>query len=131
MSKKDIIKRYLSLLESFNCEEKDFSAILDSTFVQVEYPNILNREGQKSNFSEILQRVALGKKMLSKQAYKVVNFIEQGNQVVVEAEWSGTMAIDAGVLKAGSQMKAMFCFVCEFKEEKIVSQRNYDCFFPF
>lgn len=39
----------------------------------------------------------MGKKMLSKQSYNITNTVEQDNKVVVEADWSGTIANDIGM----------------------------------
>jgi ketosteroid isomerase-like protein len=40
----------------------------------------------------------------------------------------GTLAVPFGSFPVGSQMKAFFAVFLEFREGKIIRQRNYDCF---
>ncbi|MBV9480089.1 MAG: hypothetical protein JO249_04970 [Acidobacteria bacterium] len=48
--------------------------------------------------------------------------------VALEVLWVGKLAVSFGTLAAGSEMRAHSAMFFEFKEGKIVSQRNYDCF---
>jgi len=43
----------------------------------------------------------------------------------------GKLAISFGSLQAGSEMRAHSAMFFEFKDGKIVSQKNYDCFKPW
>ena len=54
-----------------------------------------------------------------------------GDRVSVEVLWTGTLALAFGALAVGSQMRAHSAMFFEFKDGKIVSQRNYDCFEPW
>jgi hypothetical protein len=45
--------------------------------------------------------------------------------------WTATLAVPLGTLPAGGQMRARFAVFLEFKDDKIIFQRNYDCFDPF
>ena len=130
-AKLDLIKTYFKLLERFASDPAEFEPYVHSGMRQHEFPNLLNREGQISDLADMLRRAALGKKILARQTFEVINSVESGDQVVVEATWRGTMGQDAGPLKAGQELKAAFCIVCEFKDGKIFRQRNYDCFEPF
>jgi hypothetical protein len=48
--------------------------------------------------------------------------------VVLEAIWTGTLAVGFGTLKPGDQLRARFAQIFEFKDGLIWRQRNYDCF---
>ena len=98
---------------------------------QIELPNRLNPLGQESDLSSMLKRSEQGRKILSKQCYEIVSEIAQGRRAAVEARWTGVLAVPLGTLSAGSEMKAHFAMFFEFKEGKIASQRNYDCFEPW
>jgi len=72
-----------------------------------------------------------GKKVLSNQNYEIKSFIADGDKLSIEVMWTETLAMAFGGLTIGSQMcddSAMFFLS---KEGKIVSQRNYDCFYPW
>src|SRR5690606_24961928 len=98
---------------------------------QYEYPSRLNPNGRERGKSEMLADYEKGKALLAKQEYRVRNCISDGDQVGVEAEWSGTLAIGVGALKAGDQMKADFGVFFRIKDGKIIAQNNYDCIHPF
>lgn len=98
---------------------------------QIEYPNAITKTTAIRKLADLKAGADRGKQILSKEEYKVVNIVSAGETVVLECIWTGTLAIPVGKIEAGSQMKAYFAQVFEFKEGKIFKQRNYDCFEPF
>jgi hypothetical protein len=100
-TKIELVKKYFSLLASFVAPEK-FRDLVHPEIEQAEFPNLLNRQGQKSDLQDISRRM-----------------------LVVETIWRGKTAVDGGPLKA------FFCIVLELRDGKIYRQRNYDCFEPF
>jgi hypothetical protein len=70
---------------------------------------------------------------MSSQPHDVRRIVENGDEVAVELEWTGVlaMAVPAMNLPAGHQMKAYVAMFLTFRDVKIVSQRNYDCYPPF
>ena len=75
-----------------------------------------------------LEAAERGKKAMSNQMYKITHEIAERDRVALEVEWVGTLAVPFGLLPVGGQMKAYFAVFLEFREGKIVRQRNYDCF---
>ena len=45
--------------------------------------------------------------------------------------WTGVLAAPVLSLAAGTEMKAFVAMFLTFRDGKIVSQRNYDCYPPF
>jgi hypothetical protein len=128
----ELIKSYFSLLENFSTDIDSFKKILHPRFKQKEFPNALSKNGQESNFDETMQRLAVGKNMLINQTYDIVKTYESNEtHIIVEAIWSGKIRNEIGPFKAGQMLKAHFCIICEFENNKIVFQKNYDCFDPF
>jgi ketosteroid isomerase-like protein len=68
---------------------------------------------------------------MASQIYKIMHEMADGDRVAMEIEWVGTLAVPFGPIPAGGQMKAFFAVFLEFREGKIVRQRNYDCFKPW
>jgi ketosteroid isomerase-like protein len=93
-----------------------------------EFPNRLTPLGKKRDLAESLAGAEKGKKIMSRQIYKITHEIAKADRVALEVEWVGTLAVPFGSLPAGGQMKAYFAVFLEFREGKIVRQRNYDCF---
>jgi len=72
-----------------------------------------------------------GRKLMSSQSYELKSCVADGDSLSVEVLWAGTLAVPLGSLAAGSQMRAHSAMFFQFKDGKIVSQRNYDCFDPW
>lgn len=127
----DVVQQYLQLVAKFSGDRAAFEALVDPDFLQTEYPNALNRQGQQSNREHAFSRLQTAKTILAAQQLVITNHCEQGEQVFVEAVWTGQMAVDAGPLMQGQSLRATFCMAFEFKNGRIHRQRNYDCFDPF
>jgi ketosteroid isomerase-like protein len=123
----EIARKYLQALE-----RGETGAALSRFFapdvVLEEFPNRLTPSGKKRDLAEALDGAERGKKIMSAQMYKIKNEIAEHGRVALEVEWVGTLAVPFGSIPAGGQMKAFFAVFLEFREEKIIRQRNYDCF---
>lgn len=98
---------------------------------QTEYPNRLVPNGITRDLAMLRDGSEKGKHVLSKQKLDIVKAYESGNTVIIEALWTGTLALPIGQIPIGGQMKAHFAQFYEFENGKIIRQRNYDCFEPF
>jgi ketosteroid isomerase-like protein len=123
----ETVRTYLAAVES-----GEAGAVLRKIFTedirQIELPNRLNPSGQQSDLAGMLLRSEQGRKVLRSQHYEILSELAQGSRVAVEAVWTGILAVPLGTLAPGSQMKAHFAMFFEFREGRIASQRNYDCF---
>ena len=72
-------------------------------------PNKLAPNGMKRNFAELMAASAQGRQLLAAQQYEIVSTTEQGNRVVIESNWTGT-------LKNGTTMRAFFAMVFELED---------------
>jgi len=104
------------------------SSIFTEDMRQIELPNRLNPSGQESDLAGMLLRSEQGRKVLRSQHYEIVSEVAQGSRLAVEAVWTGILAVPFGTLTSGSEMKAHFAMFFEFRDGRIASQRNYDCF---
>jgi ketosteroid isomerase-like protein len=92
-------------------------------------PNRIYAQGLRSSASQVPEAFEKGRKIFSHQSYEITNEVTTGN--TVEVLWTGTLAIPVGTLAAGSQMRCHSAMFLEFRDDKIVAQRNYDCFEPW
>jgi hypothetical protein len=99
--------------------------------IQVELPNKLNPTGGRSDLSTILNRAAVGQKLLKSQTYEILSEVAQGQRVAVEAKWSAVLAVPFDSLPIDSTMTAHFAMFFELRDGLICVQRNYDCFEPW
>lgn len=96
--------------------------------LQIELPNRLNPNGGESDLAALHKRSELAAQMMRSQTWEVRSMISNGEQVAVEAFWTGTLAVPVGTLEPGAVMKAHFAMFFEFRDGLIFRQRNYDCF---
>jgi len=120
----DIARRYLQALE----RGETGAEFLALDVVLEEFPNLLTPPDKKRDLTAALEGAERGKKVMSRQMYKIKQEMADDNRVALEVEWVGTSAVPFGAIPAGGQMKAFFAVFLEFREGKIIKQRNYDCF---
>ena len=96
-----------------------------------EFPNRIAPEGRVGHADELRAAYERERKILQSQSYTVKRTIEAGDEVAVELEWSGVLAVPVMSLPAGSEMKAYVVMFLTFHDGEIISQRNYDCHPPF
>ncbi len=115
-------------------ENGDFGYIADlfsPDAVLEQLPNRIYPNGIRSGASRMAEAFEKGRKLLSSQSYEVSSCVAEGDSVSIEVLWTGTLALAFGTLSVGSQMRAHSAMFFQFKDGKIVSQRNYDCFEPW
>ncbi|MCB0191967.1 MAG: nuclear transport factor 2 family protein [Anaerolineae bacterium] len=125
-----LIKEYLQALEDGEAGESLGRFFTDDA-VQIELPNKLNPAGGQSDLATIKKRSEEGKKILKQQSYTIKSIVADGDNVAVEADWVGVLAISLANLPEGYEMKAHFAMFFEFANGGIAVQRNYDCFEPW
>jgi ketosteroid isomerase-like protein len=122
-------RRYLKAIE-----DGDASSVLDlfaPDAVLEQLPNRIYPMGLRSSVSQVPAAFDKGRGIFSRQTYEVTDEVTSGNTVALEVLWTGTPAIRFGTLAAGSQMRCHSAMFIEFRDGKIVAQRNYDCFEPW
>jgi ketosteroid isomerase-like protein len=126
-SRLEIAKKYLSALEA-GATGDELAAFFCADVIQEEFPNRLVPAGARRDLAALLEGAVRGQQVMRKQRYQLLGAVEADDTVALEVQWSGTLAIPVGSLPAGGEMRARFAVFLEFRGEKIVLQRNYDCF---
>lgn len=125
----EVARQYL---ESIGQEQPENNlAFFAEDVVQIEFPNRLIPEGATRDLAALREAAQRGSKVMTAQRYEILNAIASGDQVAVEANWTGTLAVPFGNTPAGGQMRARFAIFLTFRDGKIVRQHNYDCFEPW
>ena len=110
---------------------EELTNFYDESASQIEYPNLLTKKIIERNLDTIKDASIKGQQVISSQNYEIIKTYSCGDTVIIEAIWTGKLAIPLGALQAGDEMKAYFAQFFEFKDNRIVEQRNYDCFENF
>jgi ketosteroid isomerase-like protein len=128
MSNLERTKGFLRSLETRDGSTLDYYA---PDVVQRELPNQLTRDGATRDLAGLREAGARGRKAVSEERYEIASAIEQGDEVALELVWTAKLALAVGTLAAGEVMRAHLAMFLTWRDGKIVSQRNYDCFDPF
>ena len=126
----DRTRRYFAALE-VGATGAALASFYAPEVVQEEFPNRLNPQGARRDLTAILDAAARGQKAMASQRFEIIHELADGDRVAVEFRWSGTLAVPVGSLPAGAEMRGRFACFLEFRDGRILSQRNYDCFEPY
>lgn len=124
-----IARRYLQAIESGASADQMAQFFDDQVIVEI-FPSLVFPKGSRSNLAAIRASAERGKKVMTSQQYAVKNAFASGDHVAAEVDWTGTLAIPFQSIPAGGQMRAHFAMFLQFKNGKIIAQRNYDCYEP-
>jgi ketosteroid isomerase-like protein len=125
----EIVKAYFRALQR---SPDSVAELYHPDVVQEEFPNRFLPNGARRGLQELREAAERGRKIMASQRFEVLSMFADGDTVVVESEWSGTLAIPLGdATPAGSVMKARFAQFFVIDDGKIIAQRNYDCFYPW
>jgi len=122
--------RYIQTVASASSAD-EVAAFFAPDVVMHELPNRIAPHGRRRTLADLRAAFAAGRTLLRSQSYDVRQVIEMGNEVAAEVEWTGTLAVAFQDLPAGYEMKAFIGMFFTFRDGKIVSQRNYDCYPAF
>ena len=123
------VRRYLSSLE--HGAFSDISDLFAPDMVMEQLPNRIYPKGVRAGIAQMAVAFEKGRTILASQKYEIKSHIGEGDRLALEVIWTGILAIPCGNVGAGSEMRAHSAMFFEFKDGKIVSQRNYDCFEPW
>ena len=128
----DLLRHAREYLESIGTtDELGGLRFFADDVIQVEFPNRLVPNGATRDLAALQEGAERGRKVMTAQRFEVLNAIASGDQVAVEAIWTGTLAVPLGSIPAGGQMRARFAIFLTYRDGKIVRQHNYDCFDPW
>ena len=126
----EIARRYLSRL-SDGAGPEELESFFAADVVQEEFPNRLLPHGATRDLQTMKDARARGKALLKAESFELLNAIASSEHVAMEVIWTGTVRDAAGPFAAGQALRARFAMFMEFRDGRIVRQRNYDCFDPW
>jgi ketosteroid isomerase-like protein len=122
-------RRYIRAIES-GAPADELTKFFSPDVVAGIFPSKFFPKGSRDDLAGVRAAAERGKKAMSNQKYEIRNELASGDTVALEIDWTGTLAVPFQSLPAGGEMHAHFAAFLQFKEGKIISQRNYDCYEP-
>ena len=123
-----LARQYLKAIEAGSSSE--LAQFFAPEIIVEIFPSKFFPTGSRSDLAAIRAAAERGKKVMTSQTYAVRNALARGDQVALEIDWTGMLAVPFQTIPAGGQMRAHFAAFLQFKDGKIISQRNYDCYEP-
>lgn len=96
-----------------------------------EHPNAITPGGATRGRQETLEGLVAGKGLLREQVFDVHEVVVNGERAAVRATWRGTIGVDAGPLRSGTQLRAHVASFLTVRDGAIVEQETFDCYEPF
>lgn len=124
------VNRYLQAI-SAKVPLEDLLSFFSPDAVVEELPNRLKPNGYRSGVTEMKSAYERGRQIMAWQRYDVRSALAEGDVVAIELVWTGQLAVAVGHLQPGAEMRAQCAMFFKFRDGKILSQRNYDCYDPF
>jgi len=126
----DLARRYLRAIEE-GVPADQMRAFFAEDVIQEEFPNRFVPDGARRDLAGLMEAGARGRAVVEAQHYQIVNSVVSAPWVALEVAWQATLKMPIGSLPAGGVMRARFGVFIEFRDGRIIAQRNYDCFDPF
>lgn len=124
-----VARDYLRSLERGDLEA--MLRVYDPGAIQIEHPNRLKPQGDRRDLDRMVADFERGRALLASQRYEVLSASASGETVAMQVLWTGVLAVPLGGLAAGDSMRARCAIFLEFRDGRIVTQQNYDCFEAF
>jgi hypothetical protein len=100
-----LVHQYLEAVSSFAPFET-VRAFFASDILIEEHPNLIAPRGRIRRAADLPAAYELGCQILKSQSYRVKHIIEAGDELAVQLEWTGILAVPVMNLPAESEMKA-------------------------
>jgi ketosteroid isomerase-like protein len=122
-------RQYIRAIESGARGEEIAQFFAPEAVVEI-FPSRFFPNGSRDDLTGIRAAADRGSKAMTCQAYEIKNELSSGDAVALEIVWTGILAGPFQSKPAGAQMRARFAAFLQFKDGRIVAQRNYDCYDP-
>jgi ketosteroid isomerase-like protein len=130
MTNIEVAKRYVGLVENPASTFEEIRGLMHDDLVWREMPNRFAPEGRSNSLAGVAAAWRKGREAVIDQVYEIRSAIGDGDTVVLELSWRGTMARDLGPFKAGTHLGAELATIMRFSHGKIISQTDYPCYHP-
>jgi len=126
----EIVRDYLRASEGGAVGEA-LGRFLHPDVTHYDLPNRYNPAGKISDRAGMLAAADRGQKVMRRQRYELLSYVEQGDTAALEIDWLGKLAIPIAGLPPGGEMHARIATFLEFRDDLIILQRDYVCYDPF
>jgi len=125
-----VIEGYLAVVSDMDADAGALAAFVHPDARFIERPNLVAPGGRSRDAACAAAAFGHSRRLLRENRLDVHEHVVAGERVVTRATWTGVLAIDAGPIPAGTEMRAECCMVFTVRDGLIHAQDNYDCYHP-
>jgi ketosteroid isomerase-like protein len=125
-----VVERYLAVVADLDASPDDLDACVHPDARFTERPNLIAPGGRRRDAACARAAFVHSRALLRENRLDVHEHVVAGERVVTRATWTGVLAVDAGAVPAGTEMRAACCMVFTVRDGRIHEQDNYDCYHP-
>ena len=131
MSHTELVDRYLQVITDPETPDAELDRLIHPDYTFREWPNTINPDGTARDRATSIQGVAAARRILAGHRFDVLEHVVSGDTVISRMTWRGTMAVDAGPLKAGEELVAHVSQFTTIRDGQVFRTVRYDCYEPF
>ncbi len=124
------VDRFLALVTDPASVPASIELLLHPEYVFREWPNAISPNGSVRDREATLASLAQSRLLLVKHSFDVHEHVVSWGSVATRMTWRGTLAIDAGRLRAGSELTAHVSQHNVFRDGLIWRTESFDCYEP-
>jgi len=125
-----VIERYLAVVADMDAGPEALDALVDPGAFFTERPNVVAPSGRRRDAACARAAFVHSRALMREHRFDVLEHVAAGERVVTRATWTGVLAVDAGDIPAGTELRADCCMVFTVRDGRIHEQENYDCYHP-
>lgn len=125
-----LARRYLEMLGR-DVADPELATVFHPEYTFYEKPNRLNPNGRVLRVTDMSGLRTKAKQIILEQRYMIRSALAVGGEVALEVDWMGRFNIPFASTPAGEPIRATCGMFLTFRDGKLYSQRNYDCYDAF
>jgi len=126
----ELARRYVSLVADPASTFEQIRELYADDLEWREMPNLFAPLGRTNTLTGVAEALREGREAVIDQAYEIRSAFADGDVVVLELSWRGTMARSLGPFSRGTRLRAELVSIMRFGHGKIISQTDYPCYHP-
>ena len=124
----ELVDSYLRAVSDLPVPEGTLDRLLHPDFTFREWPNAISPAGSERDRETSLRSIAVSRTLLAHQSFEVHEHVAQGDTVASRMTWRGRVAMDAGPLKAGTDLTAHISQHTTVRDGRIWRTESFDCY---
>src|SRR5438093_4997258 len=104
VDKVEMARRYFAAIEC-GASFEEVAAFLTDDVIQEEFPNRITLSTARRDLAAMREASVRGHKVMTAQRFEILSALAEGDTVVLEVRWRGTLAVPFGTIPAAGELR--------------------------